>query len=537
MQFNEFHFFFSIFNVLFIAQKDHKYDQEWVLGKRNSDSLLNELCVNYLASLTKSQITKDPNEVQKHLILLASILRKQFKIRALVTRNFYFLKSINLKCLIAIIWLYAQLLKNYASQIFSMPFEYQISNDVVGKKINLTIGFPHHSFNLKKNQTSFPSSFAEYVVSSRPEADGLDLFVSLDNYWRESKKNEGRSHSTDSGISRLEFISASKTLSLKNFYERLRYLFLSLIRFRPQAIALYLTESSHSMLIIGHLIFIEKLKKCNQVLEVYILPFSDYLMLLFCKELQGQANVYYYSENMLIPPTSFFINGLTQKKFNKFEDGNYSSFYGIKRASGFVRVNNFLNKIAHDIFLGQEKGVAFIANEQPSMLGFEGLLKAKEWNGAYVVLVFDVPPESTFQQLCRSSIGDKMADIQFVSDFLNELKSELFDPYVTFMYKPKYSLTNYSNDYRALITSLEDSMGERFVVLNPYVRVGDIVEKSDLVISAPYTSTKRFAEFYGKKSLFYVPSKYRELFMAYDGYNSETIYGKNELIKFINDQR
>jgi hypothetical protein len=33
------------------------------------------------------------NEEQKDLILLASILRKQFKIRALVTMKFYFLKS------------------------------------------------------------------------------------------------------------------------------------------------------------------------------------------------------------------------------------------------------------------------------------------------------------------------------------------------------------------------------------------------------------------------------------------------------------
>jgi len=440
-------------------------------------------------------------------------------------------------CLIAIIWLYTQLLKNYVSQIFSIPFEFQIYKDVLGKKINLTIGFPHHSFNFKKNQTSFLSSFAEYVFSNHSEVDGQDLFVSLDEYRRKSKKKEGHSDPPDSEISRLEFISASRTLSIKNFFERVRYLFLSLIRLRPQALALYLAESSQSMLIMSHLIFIEKLKKCNQVLEVYILPFSDYLMLPFCKELQDQSNVYYYSDNMLIPPTSFYINDLIQEKLNKFEDGNYSSFYGVKRTSGFVRGNNYLNKIAQDIFLGRENGELFIANEKPSMLGFEGLLKIKDLNGVYVVSVFDVPPESTFEQLCRSTSGDKTSDIEFVSDFLNDLKSELFDLDVTFLYKSKYSLTNYSDDYRALITSLQDSMGERFIVLDPYVRVGDIIEKSDLVISFPYTSTKRFAEFYGKKSLYYVPTKYSELFRAYSGYSAETIYGKNELIKFINDQR
>lgn len=537
MKCNEFHYFFSIFKVLFVAQKKYKIDQEWVISKRRNDVVLNELCKNYLASLTKSQRAEDPNEVQKDLILLASILRKQFKIRTLVASNFYFIKSINLKCLIAVILLYTQLLKNYASQIFSIPFEFQISTDVVGKKINFAIGFPHHSFNFKKNQTSFLSSFAEFIVSSRSDVDGQDLFISLDGYWRKSKKNEGHSHSPDSEISRLEIISASKSLSIKSLFERVGYLFLSLKRLRPQSIGLYLAESSQEMLIMGHLIFIEKLKKSNQVLEVYILPFSDYMMLPFCKQLQDQANIYYYSENMLIPPTSFFHNELLQEKLNKFEDGNYSSFYGIKKTSGFARVNNFLNKIAQDIFLGQEQCEAFIANEKPSMLGFEGLLKTNELNGAYFVSVFDVPPESTFQQLCRSTSGDKTSDMRFVSNFLSELKSELFDPGITFLYKPKYSLTNYGDDYRALITSLQDSMGKRFIVLDPYVRVGDIIEKSDLVISFPYTSTKRFAEFYGKKSLYYVPTKYRELFRDYDGYSSETIYGKNELIRFINDQR
>jgi polysaccharide biosynthesis PFTS motif protein len=80
-------------------------------------------------------------------------------------------------------------------------------------------------------------------------------------------------------------------------------------------------------------------------------------------------------------------------------------------------------------------------------------------------------------------------------------------------------------------------MGKRFIVLDPYVRVGDIIEKSDLVISFPYTSTKRFAEFYGKKSRYYVPTKYSEFFRAYSGYSAETIYGNKELLNFINGQR
>ena len=43
MKYNEFHYFFLIFKVLFIAQKEYKYYQEWVLSKRKNDDLLNEL--------------------------------------------------------------------------------------------------------------------------------------------------------------------------------------------------------------------------------------------------------------------------------------------------------------------------------------------------------------------------------------------------------------------------------------------------------------------------------------------------------------
>jgi len=508
-----------------------------VLSKRKNDGSLNKLCVDYLSSLIKFKRVQDSNEEQKDLILLASILRKQFKIRALVSRHFYFLNSIHLKCGIALIWLYTQLLKSYVSQIFSTPFEFQIDKDVLGKRINFTIGFPQHSFNYKKNLTSFPSSFAEYLVLSRIEADKQDFLISLDGYQRKSIKKDGSTYSVDSEIHSLEVINAEKKISIKSILERLRYIFQILTDFRQQSTALYFAECSQRMLIISHLIFIEKMKNYNQVIKVYILPFSDYLMLPFSKEVKGHSNVYFYSDNMLIPPTAFLFDGLLQEKLNKFEDGNYSSIYGIKGAAGFVRVNNYLNKIAHDIFLGQEKEGPIIEKELPSMLGFERLLKVEEFHEAYVVSIFDVPPESAFLQFCRSATADKTSDIEFVSEFLSDFKNESFNSDVKFLYKPKYSLMNYSEDYRALITSLKDFMGKSLIILDPYVRVGDIIEKSDLVVSLPYTSTKRFAEFYGKKSLYYVPTKYSKLFRAYSGYSAETIYGKKELMNFINIQR
>lgn len=538
MAINEFHFFFSIFKILFIAQKENKFDQEWVILKRKSDNLINEICISYLAKLIKLKMVHDADQAQKDLILLSSILRKQFQIRTLVAKNFYFLKSVQLKCIIAIIYLYIRLIKKYLNQIFSLPYEFHASKDMVGKKINFIIGFPQHSFNFKKKQTCFPSSFAEFILFNRPSVDEHEIFISLDEYRRKSKKIEDRSKYPDPEISRLEVIGTNKIFSIKNFFVKIKNLPLFYIKYRPWTLALYLEECSQKMQINSHLVFIENLKKNNQILEVYFLPFSDYLMLQFCKELEGKSNVYYYSDNMLIPPTCFFNNALVQKKINKFVDGNYSSFYGIKRTSGFVSVNNFLNIIAHVNFLNREKNEVFTANEMPSMLGFESLLKIKELNGVYVVSVFDVPPESTFQQLSRSTSGDKTSDIQFVSDFLNDLINESLDSDIIFLYKPKYSLSNYSDDYRSIITSLKKSLGEKFIVLDPYVRIGDIIERSDLVVSFPYTSTKRFAEFYGKKSFYYIPSKYGEIFRAYSsGYGSETIYGKNELIKFINNHK
>jgi len=533
---NEFFYLFSSFKILFIASKKCEYDEEWVLSKKKYDGLLNNLCASYLAYLTICRKTKHPDEEEKDLILLASLLRKQFKIRTLVVKYFGLINSVNLKSVIAVIWLYTQLLKHFMSQIFSIPFEFQIDKSMVGQTVNIAIGFPEHSFNFKKNIASYPSSFAEYTISNKSDANKQDLFISLDGYDRVSIKKEGSPSVLDPGILRLGVIGASKKHSIKSVLERLRYLFSILSQFRLESIALYLTECSHRMLIISHLSFIQKIKKCNRVLEVYILPFSDYLMLSFCKELQGQSNVYYYSDNMLIPPTSIYLDGSAQERLDKFEDGNYSSFFGIKRTCGFTRVNNFLNKSAQDNFFSQNQK-ASIAKERPSMLGFEKLLQVKGLSEGYIVSIFDVPPDSNFLQFCRSSSGDKISDFQFVNDFLSDFKNELLLADVKFLYKPKYSLTNYNDDYRALIASLKDSLGERFIMLDPYIRVGDIIENSDLVISFPYTSTKRFADFYGKKSLYYVPIKYADLFRAYSGYSAETIYGVNELVEFINDQK
>lgn len=537
MKCNEFFYFFSIFRILFVAQKVNYFNSEWVQNKKNNDTLLNEVCVNYLTSLQKYKETQDPDDLKKDLILLAALLRKKFKIRALVSKSLYFCDSVFLKSAIAVLYLYGQLLKNYVSQIFSVPFEFQIDENLVGKRISFAIGFPNHSFNFKKNSSNYPSSFAEYFIKSQAEANKKDMIISLDEYTRKSKIKEITPNSSDSEILKLEVIKSRKKFSILSLFEWPKYLAMILFQLKSKTIGLYLLESSLRMRTISHQIFIQKIEMHNQVLEVYILPFSDYLALSFCKELQNKSNIYYYSDNMLIPPTSFHLDDITYGKVNKFEDGNYSSFYGLNRTSGFVRTNNFFKKAAQDIFFRQQQEEPSASREMPGMLGFESLLKVKDWSGAYTVSIFDVPPETDFQQFCRSSSGDKTSDIQFVSDFLNDFKNGLFEINIRVLYKPKYSLSNYVDEYRSLIASLSDSMKTRFIILDPYVRVGDIIEKSDLVISFPYTSIKKFADFYGKKSLYYVPDKYADVFRAYCGYSLETIYGINELERFINDQK
>lgn len=537
MKQNEFSFFFSIFKILFNAQKAHVFNDEWVREKKKNDDSLNEICVSYLTNLTKTKESNNSEDLKKDLILLGALLRKKFKIRALVSRYFNFIDSVNLKCVIAIIFLYIQLLKNYVSQIFSIPFKFQIDENLAGKNVSFVIGFPNHSFNFKKNSKNYPSSFAEYFIKAKAEIPEKNLIISLDEYHRKSISKESSRLFWDTDISRLDTIKSSKKFCITSLYEKVKNLAEIIFQSNIRFFGIYLLECALKMSSISHQNFIQKIGKCNQVIDVYILPFSEYLMLPFCKELQKKCNIYYYSDNILIPPASSNFDFITTEDVDKFNDGNYSSFCGLSNASGFLRANNYLKKMAEDIFFKEKQKESLVLEEMPSMLGFESLLKVDGLSEVYTVSIFDVPPESGFQQFCRSASGDKTSDIEFVSDFLNDIKSSLFELNIRVLYKPKYSLSNYVDEYQSLIASLGNSMEKRFIVLDPYVRVGDIIEKSDLVVSMPYTSTKRFADYYGKKSIYYVPSKYENVFRGNCGYVSETIYGKNELKKFVNKKQ
>jgi polysaccharide biosynthesis PFTS motif protein len=143
-----------------------------------------------------------------------------------------------------------------------------------------------------------------------------------------------------------------------------------------------------------------------------------------------------------------------------------------------------------------------------------------------------VPPEDEYSQLKRSLIGDMTANLEFIDSFLSDFININISSDFVILYKPKYSLGNYSNEYKKVINSLIDKFYDKFVLLDPYVRFEDLMNITDLAISFPYTSTYKFAKYSGVNSFFYIPDAYIKDFIFY-GKRNDCLYGIESVNSYI----
>jgi polysaccharide biosynthesis PFTS motif protein len=183
---------------------------------------------------------------------------------------------------------------------------------------------------------------------------------------------------------------------------------------------------------------------------------------------------------------------------------NIFQYYGI--SEGYTEVTkNFnlfklkLNKYFNSSFEIQD-------NFRPNIPCFLAYEKSTINLNSDYLLIFDVPPESNIVQLQQNFIGDRVASYDFNKKFLCDIVEVASNLKLKIVLKPKYSLNNYSEEYKSLLSYLQNNFGLN--ILNPYVRASSIINNANSVISAPYTSTESFAKYVSIRSCFYVPDSY-----------------------------
>jgi len=129
-------------------------------------------------------------------------------------------------------------------------------------------------------------------------------------------------------------------------------------------------------------------------------------------------------------------------------------------------------------------------------------------------------------------MGNRVSDYEAIEEFLLESVNTCILMGFSVLIKPKYSLSNYDDRYQSLINRLHTMYEDKVIIVNPYIRMELIMKTSEYCINLPYTSTKLVADGFDTPSVYYMPIKYKDIFI--DGCkNQNIIFGKEKLKSFL----
>jgi hypothetical protein len=526
----DFKYLFLSFYILMKAAEAYKPNdfESWIYHKSFFNRKLNRLAIQYFSKLNI------PNsQILNKLLSLSILQRNQYRIRSNFFFNFQKIKSKKFKIFLCIIMTYLSVFRSLSKNFLSIIFLYDcISKKDVGKKIILTIGFPSHAFNYKSlSNSDVISSFGEYVYDLEKK-DSKFRIVSVDEYVRKSKKNEQYLFNEEHH----ESISQNKRYSPKrkfSFYFFFIALFKAIKLWKSESRKFTITsliEFTAEIRMLPYLDLIENISKDNQIIKIFIMPFSEFDFLRKYEFIKDKIYIFYYSDNYLIPP----ISQLKSTRF-KFNDLNISVLGGFSNIFGFTENMNYLYDFI-SVSFGVERKTLPTLKEFPCTIGYERLFNLKGKRSKFSIALFDVPPETLEMQLASSVVGNMTSDVDFVFEFLNDTMNLADKLNLRVLLKPKYSLSNQRCEikYKETIDIMINKFRNNLEVVDPYARLADIIDNSDLIISFPFTSVQKFSRIRGKQSYFYIPTKYKDYFLEF-GDRNDCLYGSKEFENILVD--
>ena len=165
---------------------------------------------------------------------------------------------------------------------------------------------------------------------------------------------------------------------------------------------------------------------------------------------------------------------------------------------------------------------------EPIQLGFEGFHAD---DSEFDVVIFDIPPVSKSEESSISFSGCPCSTIEYYRLVMDQILSVTSRLGLKCGLKIKYSLQNYSNEFKFYIEELEAS---GLIIFSPYVEKFDLITKSSLCISFPVTGTYQYAKYCGVDSIVYFPTLNNS--SHYDLINGDYIFGQDNLEAFIRNR-
>jgi hypothetical protein len=163
----------------------------------------------------------------------------------------------------------------------------------------------------------------------------------------------------------------------------------------------------------------------------------------------------------------------------------------------------------------------------PTNLGFEIQDKLPRFRRkSHIIIVFDTPPDSRVGQIQRSIFGDLTHDFFVVSQFLEDIVEVASAKGFVIFHKPKYSLENYTIQYRNLVDQLKVKYKSSYKHISPYGNTSPLLVDCGASISFFGSSTFAISKKFCSSSYAYIPNS---IITLADKKDKAMIAGRNEL--------
>lgn len=553
----------SIFRISYRALERDLYNRNfdfnsWSVFKRDNYEALNTLVFKYVSrsEFSVGDVSMDDSR-QLLLDALHEILFDHYSQRLSIYDTCQRLRILNENsfALISLFISYKSIFRKVISSIYR-SIKTRVVQFNVGSEstVVVTIGFPAHAFSVDKlatkNQSSIPcnfkNSFGEYFLAKYCFENGGVELISVDEFVRSSKSRESppeTQFSVNQNVSELARCNTTVIWSLSPIAVNIIEVFNQLIEIGRQ----FFKNKNHSLFVsiiylmywarsVSYIRMLSPLM--SRVLSIYALPIGRPLGLLpYLAQIKGKLIYYSYSQNLCEPPTNYLNIGreFRQGWVEQIAIGDMSpdAWRLFGHSVGFTDIFEYINtfrKRVNTTFgyrLPVSDGSQKLQN--PIMLGYEVVPMNMTLQSKRYIIVFDVPPEGRRSQYKRHFCGSPANEELVVRNFLTDIAEACSKSNFTLVVKPKYSLINYSKEYRDFLAELTRKYVGRVQLLSPYGRVALLLQAASASINMPYTSTKLICDSLGVKSRYYMPAPFK--WDCEDG----TIFGILELDRFLSE--
>ncbi|MFZ5589817.1 MAG: hypothetical protein ACOY4M_09325 [Pseudomonadota bacterium] len=545
------------FRALEFCENGNERFESWSQAKNILNYRLNRAVFLYLSRRSFSGGNELDQEMESQFVLdaISEIILKHFTRRCEIYR-FTKIRGFSHEKLFILMSLIATYCTGFVEIIRcfrNLGIRYRLDGSIDPGSVCLAINFPAHGFSIpdrmpKKNEELAKpfSSFGEFLLHY-VSVNGKRSVLSLGEYTRRSKKVEAQTKTpTDSParpVKEFPRLVVRKSRSILDFLvdlgESLGRISLWEVNLLWKAeVVLEVNRLLRFVQAIKYKKFISHLMATGRQVEaIFTVPFEDALgCLKYDPEVRKNTFTFNYSDNLFIPPSQHIqaVKSLNQPFEVKelLSEISLSAFRLTGGVVGFTDVFYLMGavrKIIRDKYgIILPDGARKKSKQRAAVLGYEiGDLNLKI--GSYKnIVVFDVPPESRRQQLSRALVGDRICDLKFIEEFFLDIADFVHKNNVCLLFKPKYSLTNYSSEYQLLIRSIKKRLINKFILMSPYTRIGSIMDIADVCLCLPYTSPRSIGAEFGKQSFYYVPERYRDEFNTSFDY-SYSLIGRSDL--------